>query len=266
MSQNKKNLAMLCDYGLDDAIATLYIFRYAHMFGKIDILPVAGNFPKNEVFINAKRIASHCEKLPPSVRIVDTSCISQPEESLPYIHGSDGMGDVIPASFEERVPVISYSDWLGELDETYTVLSLGPCTVTEEILKAKGCLPLVMMAGNITEPPNYNGYEFNHGLNTKAFSYCVKYPHAAATLDSCHCYPCDLNHIEITGDDLFAQFSRRYQELSNGRNEAACYVYDLTAAVYVVHPDRFIIEEKTDKDNNTVSVLKYVSDKNILTD
>lgn len=264
MSLNKKNLALLCDYGLDDAIATLYIFKNADMFGNIDILPVAGNFPLGEVFINAKRIISHCDNLPVNVRIVDTSCISQPEESLPDIHGNDGMGDVIPQIFEEKVPVINYSDWLTEVDETYTVLSLGPCTVTADILRKKGSLTLVMMAGNIAEPPNYNGYEFNHGLNISAFAECVKFPHVAATLDSCHCYPCDLNHLTVNGNDLFSELTEKYRSLSNLRDEKACYVYDLTAAVYVVNPDRFTVEEKEDKDKNLISVLKYTSDKDIL--
>ncbi len=36
-------IIMFCDYGLDDAIATLHIFRHADMFGKIDVVPIGGN-------------------------------------------------------------------------------------------------------------------------------------------------------------------------------------------------------------------------------
>lgn len=264
MSENKKNLALLCDYGLDDAIATLYIFKNSDMFENIDILPVAGNFPLSKVFINTKRIISHCAGLPDNIRIVDTSCISQPEESLPEIHGNDGMGDVLPLSFEEKVPVVNYTDWINEVDDSYTVLSLGPCTVTVDILRKKSNLPLIMMAGNIAEPPNYNGYEFNHGMNISAFAECVKFPHVAATLDSCHCYPCDLNHLTLSGNDLFNTLIKRYNFLSAERKEESCYVYDLIAAVYLVHPDRFTVKTMKDKDNNIICVLQYTSKTDIL--
>ena len=35
-------IIMFCDYGLDDAIATLHILRHVDMFGKIDVVPIGG--------------------------------------------------------------------------------------------------------------------------------------------------------------------------------------------------------------------------------
>lgn len=260
----KKNIALLCDYGLDDAIATLYLFQNANNFGKIDILPISGNFPQSQTFINAKRLIFNADILPQNVRIVDTAVLSQKGDSIPEIHGNDGMGDLLKAEFEEKVPVIDYQQWIEELDKSYIIVSLGPCTVTSDILKKKGALPLVMMAGNINESPNYNGYEFNHGIDTESFAECVKYPHVSATLDTCHCENCDLNKITVNETGLLGRLLQRYRDMSNSRNETVCAVYDLTAIVYLIYPERFNILQKYDKDGNLVSVLEYIGEGPII--
>ncbi len=252
-----KKLAVLCDYGLDDAIATTYLLDRADHFEIIDILPVGGNFPLETSHNNAKRVLSYYNHLK-NVRIVDTSSVKQPYESLPDIHGKDGMGDVLDEKRDTAAPIISYDDWLKCVDEDYTVLSLGPCTVTEDILKKVGARPLILMCGNIAEPPNFNGYEFNHALDRKAFSECVKYPHASATLDSCHNPKCDFYKIDLDGDSLFYRFARRSVELSRERKESICAIYDLVAAVYLLKPEEFVTEVQTDRDGNSVSVLKFV--------
>ena len=260
----KKNLALLCDYGLDDLIATLYLFEHADGFGRIDILPVAGNFPLAQAFVNAKRVVTYTDVLPEKVRIVDTSSVPQKGECIPEIHGRDGMGDVLPPEYEEKVPVVGYEEWLGEVDGSYVILSLGPCAVTADILRKKGALPLIMMAGNIAEPPNYNGREFNHGVDVAAFAQTVKYPHVSATLDTCHSPKCDLNRIEVPTEGILGRMLCRYREMSRERKEAVCSVYDLTAVIYLLFPERFVVEQRTDPDGNLVSVLRYIAEAPIL--
>lgn len=262
----KKNLALLCDYGLDDAIATVYLLERAEHFGKIDILPVAGNFPLAAAFVNAKRLLTHADHLPGNVRIVDTSAVTQPEEALPEIHGSDGMGDVLPSSYEEKVPVVEYTQWLDQMDDSYVIVSLGPCTVTQDILEKKGALPLVMMAGNVSEPPNYNGYEFNHGMDPAAFAACVQYPHVCATLDTCHVPQCDLMRHRPPETGVFGKLLSRCLELSRGRGESLCSAYDLTATVYLVYPERFEVRQTTDPQGNRVSMLYYAATETVLED
>lgn len=257
-------IALLCDYGLDDAIATLHLFNNADGFEGIDILPVAGNFPLDIAFNNAKRIVYNAEALPKNLRIVNTAEIEQKGENIPHIHGNDGMGDVLPQEYEEKVPVISYGDWIKEAYKDYVILSLGPCTVTADILSKKGSLPLIMMAGNINEKPNYKSYEFNHGVNPDAFAKCVKHPHKTATLDTCHCDKIDLNVTKIEKDGLLGKMIARYKEMSNARSDAFCTIYDLVAVVYLLHPERFTAEEKIDKENNKVTVLRYISTEPII--
>ncbi len=251
-----KKLAVLCDYGLDDAIATAYILDRADRFDVIDILPIGGNFPLDTTRNNAKRILSYYKHLK-NVRLVDTSSVKQPGELLPDIHGGDGMGDVLDEKCDHTAPEIDYNDWLKQADEDYTILSLGPCTVTRDILKKLGARPLVFMCGNISEPPNFKGYEFNHALDREAFAECVKYPHASATLDSCHDPKCDFYKIDLSGNGLFYRFARRSAELARGRGEKLCAIYDLVAAVYLLNPEKFDVEIMTDRDGNRVSVLKY---------
>ena len=255
----KKNLALLCDYGMDDAIGTLYLFEHAHQFNKIDIVAIGGNFPLKQTLINAKRIITHYNGKLDNVTVVDTSSIAQPEEILADIHGEDGMGDLLPQDYNEDITVLDYDEWLEGIDDNYVIVSLGPCTVTIDILEKKGSLPLIMMAGNINEPPNYKGYEFNHGMDIQAFAKCVKYPHAAATLDTCHCPACNLNLHELPKEGMFAKMLARYRDMSRGRGEEICSVYDLTALVYLTHPQRFESAVMEDKDGNPVNVLKYIS-------
>lgn len=259
-----KNIALLCDYGLDDIIATLYLFEYAEKFDKIDVLAVAGNMPLDKTFVNAKRIMTYADTLPSNVRIVDTSCIAQKGECLYSIHGNDGIGDVLPEEYEDKVPVIDYREWINQVDDSYTLVSLGPCTVTIDILKTKGAIPLIMMCGNINEPPNYHGYEFNHGMDAQAFAQCVQYPHVCSTLDTCHCAACDMNKSDIKAQGLLGKLLDRYHKMSIDRKEEICSVYDLTAVVYLIHPERFETYRATDPFGNKITVLRYISDKPLI--
>ncbi len=262
----KKKVALLCDYGMDDAIATLYLLKHATLFEKIDILAIGGNFPQKDSLVNIKRLLTYADSVPSNLRVVDTASAPQSENHIPEIHGNDGMGDVLPAVFEEKAPVITYEEWLRDVDADTVIVSLGPCSVTQDILQKKGALPLILMAGNVAEPPNYNGYEFNHGMDTAAFAETVKHPHAVATLDTCHVPACNLNMLTLPAEGLFARMLQRYQALSKGRGEEICSVYDMVAVAYLIHPDRFVTEDATDPDGNRLSLLRYVSKKSILED
>lgn len=261
----KRNIALLCDYGLDDAAATMYLLRHADQFEKIDILPIAGNFPLVMSMGNARRLLHYGGEAVPNVRLVDTSSIPQPTEFLPDIHGEDGMGDLLPIDMTCNVAVLNYDEWIDSVDDSYTIVSLGPCTVTLEIMKrTNGAPSLIMMGGNLTQPPNYKGYEFNHGMNPDAYSKCAAYPHVVATLDSCHHPLLDFSCRSAASEDLLGQFINKYVALCRERKETGSYVYDLTATYYLVHPEKFTVETAQDNCGNTLSVLKYIADEPFL--
>ncbi len=254
---NCKKLIMLCDYGLDDAIATAYILENADKFEFIDIVPIAGNFPLETSFKNAKTLLSYYNSVK-NVRLVDTSALNQPFEELVDIHGNDGMGDILEPKNDGLVEILSYSEWIKTVDTNCILLSLGPCTVTLEILKSVESIPLIMMAGNIAEPPNYNGYEFNHGMDIKAFAECAKYRHVTATLDTGNNPVLDFYKVSLNNDTVLAQLISASVKLSLKRKEEIASVYDLCAAYYLINPSKFEIENMTDKDGNKLSVLKYI--------
>ncbi|MBQ4612977.1 MAG: nucleoside hydrolase [Clostridia bacterium] len=254
-------IALLCDYGVDDAAATLYLLKFAERFETVDILPIGGNVPRAVAHDNAKRLLSNIPCVPDNVRLVDTASLPQPEDFLTDIHGNDGMGDILPQDHCYVGDELHYEDWLDGVDKDYIILSLGPCTVTLDILRRKTVGQLIFMCGNIAMPPNYGDYEFNHGMDPDAFAACVKYPHVAVTLDTPDCPQCDFNKLKVASDDLFARIVARAVTLSNERHEVDCAIYDLTAAVYVIYPQRFTAQEMTDPFGNVLSVLKYTSDE-----
>ena len=260
----KKNLILLCDYGLDDAAATVHILNNREKFDKIYILPVGGNMPLSVSHSNAHRLLFNYEGNLDGVYIVNTSSIVQPEENLQNIHGNDGMGDVLPADYECVIPELNFNEWLEVIDSNCIIASVGPSTVTEIILKKTGAVPLVIMGGNISEPPNYKGYEFNHGMDIKAFAECVKYPHVIGTLDSCHHPKCNFYDIDTSGDSLLNRLCRRSAEMSKHRGEKGSFIYDLITVQYLFKPECFTTEKLTDKDGNVLNVLRYISDEPVL--
>lgn len=218
-----KKIILICDYGLDDAAATSYILEHYSYFDKIDIIPVAGNMPLKISAKNAMRILNNFDIIPENINIIDSSLFTQPEEYLDYIHGEDGIGDILSESCDTKLEIVDFNTWIKTVTKDYLIVSLGPCTVTEKILKYVD-LPLLIMGGNIAEEPNYNGYEFNHGMDIAAFETCIKYSHVIATLDSCHNKYCDFYHINVTGDNLSSRFIRRSVELSKQRKEKSAYI------------------------------------------
>lgn len=257
-----KKIILICDYGLDDAAATSYILEHYDYFDSIDIIPIAGNMPIDVSFKNAMRILNSLDFLPTNVRLIDSSSIPQFEENLTDIHGNDGIGDFLPKKIHSLINAIDFDVWLKTVSEDYLIISLGPCTVPERILQHID-LPLLIMGGNISETPNYNGYEFNQGMDIQAFESCVKHQHIIATLDSCHNPYCDFYKIDINNNKLSSCFIRRSVELSRARNEKSAYIYDLITVMYLFKPEKFVIRQCLDKDGNNLSVLDY-SDASLL--
>ena len=240
------------------------MLQNAARFDRIDILPIAGNMPLAVSFANAQRILTYADCDRSKVRLVDTSSIRQNEETLFLIHGSDGMGDILPAAYEPFSPILPFDDWLEQIEPDSVLVSLGPCTVTQKILEKTGAMPLLLMAGNISEKPNYQGYEFNHGMDKAAFAACVKYPHKIATLDTCHHPNCDFFKIENNGSTLLHRFCRQSAALSKKRGDKGAFIYDLITVRYLFEPERFICSTLTDPDGNRLNVLVYRSDEKII--
>lgn len=251
-----KKLVLLCDYGLDDAVATVYLLERKNLFSSIDILTVAGNSPADVSLRNAKKLLSNFEGDLSNVTIVDTCDFPQNSAQLPSIHGEDGMGDIL-SQRTLGIKIVSYSNYVKtELPADCVIASFGPCTVTKDLLNRFGARELLIMGGCVSEVPNFNEYEFNHYLDIPAFNECITYPHVAATLDSCRTPKFNYAAKKFGNDSLLSSLISKAIELAVLRHPDNCYIYDFIAAHYLVEPDLFITETVTDKENNVITQLK----------
>lgn len=252
-----KYLVVLCDYGLDDAIATCHILENYNNFDKIDILAIGGNVSPEISFKNLKTLSAQFD-IDERLTLVNTDGIYQSHENLYDIHGSDGMGGVLKPS-ETKAKCVLFDSWFSDYTGCDILLSLGPMTITEMLIKKAVPKQFIFMAGNVFARPNYNGYEFNQGINPQAFSFCCSYPHVAVTLDSGTNY-FDVAYKTMDPCSLRGILSQKYKEMSNKRGEKNCYIWDDIATEYLLFPDKFRVKKLTDKYGNKINCLFYKGD------
>lgn len=256
MRYNK--LIMFCDYGLDDAIATLHILHNADMFGSVDVVPIGGNVTVERAYKNAHTLLAAAGADKAKVRIVDTRAIAQPHADIPDIHGSDGIGDLLSERASE-LEVIGFDALKAELEVGATpdkdcVLSLGPCLVP----KLLGYVPFctVLMGGTVDEPPNYGEYEFNEGMAVGEFKWLAERAAAVATLDSCHDKALAFDTFSMDGA-LGNAMVEKYKALCRARS-APVAVYDYVAAIAVTNPERFDVLRVKRRDGTVFNQLKII--------
>ncbi len=250
-----RRYALLCDYGLDDAVATVALIGARSKGDLIDVIPVGGNSETSVSFRNAQTLLSACGKDLPGVRIIDTRHIAQPWAKLPSIHGEDGMGDLLRPAVSD-LPVVGFDEWLEEDNAPMTLVSLGPCTITLKILEKKGAQRLLIMGGCVDAEPNFHGYEFNHYLDIPAFEQCLRYDHEAATLDTCRVPRFNFAGRRESGDSLLGRLINKAVELAERRHPDNSYIYDYIAVQRLIAPDTFTVESVYDKDGNLIRQLK----------
>lgn len=256
-----KKLIIFADYGLDDAAATASILRRQERFDAIDIVAIGGNVPSDVSLRNCFTLISYFPDALEKITVVDTTALPQPSEYLAHIHGNDGMGDLFDHSRTARAKTVAFTEWLPATDGTEQLLSLGPMTLVKPLMERHSTYFPVIMGGRVRTAPNYHGYEFNHGLDKEAFAFCTGVPHAAITLDTVRTKALDMRLREIAGDDIHSQIVRADQALSITRGEEGCFLWDDVAAMYLLYPERFKLEEERDQDGNRIYNAVYSSDK-----
>ncbi len=249
--------ALFCDYGLDDAVATTYILDKREKGDQIDIIAIGGNSEKSVAYRNGKTLLNRYAYFGgdlTGVRFVNTLEVEQPYACLPSIHGADGMGDAF-APLTVDIEEISFSDWLEEEDEVY-LCSFGPCTLVVPALEKRKCAGLLIMGGCVHEEPNFNGYEFNHALDRKAFSESVKYPHFVATLDGCRAPEFNAVLHKPSGGELFNLLVDTSLKYATARHADRCFIYDYITARFLFEKELFKVENTVDKDGNRLTEIK----------
>ena len=255
-------LILFCDYGLDDAAATYDVLRHAEDYDSVDLVAIGGNVPSEISLRNAKKLVANCDFALSEVRIVDTTAIEQPNEYLKEIHGDDGMGDLFEEKPLNGVAVIPFEQWYAQIERGYSLLSLGPMTLVKHLLVRAAPAKFIFMGGNLAEAPNFHGYEFNHALDRKAFSECVKMaPHVAITMDTCRNPLLNIQQTGVLGEGTMRDIVRRSRELTFRSGEIGCYIWDDMAVKYFRHPEWFELYEGEDKDGNLLTVARYIYGK-----
>ncbi len=257
MDDKYDRIILFCDYGVDDAVATLHILSHADMFGAIDIVPIGGNVPVQAAYRNAHTLLAAYGGDLSKVRVVDTRALKQPSADIPEIHGSDGLGDFLCPS-QSKASVVDFDAFAADIaanavHERDCVLSLGPCTIPVMLGYVPFCT--VLMGGASEERPNYGEYEFNEALDVPAFKRFAGEATAVATLDTCH-DPAFGFETMRTGDELTDKFITRCVELCKARGEEKIAVYDLAAAMAVTHPHLFEVRRLRRSDGVEYNELK----------
>lgn len=252
-------IIMFCDYGLDDAIATMHILRRADMFEKIDIVPIGGNVSVHTAFRNAQTLLASADVDTDKVRIIDTRNIPQQSADIPDIHGSDGIGDVLPQA-TSKAAVVDFSAFKAELETSARpdrdcVLSLGPCTLPVMLDYTPFCT--VLMGGAVKELPNYGDYEFNEALDVSAFAKYAFGATAVATLDTCHDENFGFENFQ-TGDPLTDKLVSSYKNLCASR-DATFAIYDYVAALAVTDAQLFEAERVRRADGVEFNELRLIA-------
>ena len=123
----EKKIVLLCDYGLDDAVATAFVLQKKKKNESIDIIPIGGNSAVEVSYRNAHTLLANYDGDKNGIRIVDSRAVSQPYVEHPTIHGKDGLGDLFTPQ-KSDVEQITLEQFLSETGE-FILVSLGPCTI-----------------------------------------------------------------------------------------------------------------------------------------
>lgn len=257
-------LVLCCDYGLDDAVATVDALSHAVADGyeQAVLVAVGGNVPPDVALFNAKKLVAHLPFATAPLLLVDTTAEEQPYEFLKDIHGGDGMGDIFSDDHGFSAPVRGFSEWLSEAAGEYDLLSLGPMTLVPRIFARLNIRKFVFMGGNIAEEPNFHGYEFNHALDRTAFSEAVRArPHIAVTMDTCRHPLLNIQNDPPQGEGLQRLLVRRAREMTFVSGEKGCYIWDDMAVKALRHPEWFSCAPEADRDGNVLTVARYILGK-----
>ena len=253
-------LVLFCDYGLDDAAATVDALAHAAQDGysQAVLVAVGGNVPPAVSLANAKKLVAHLPFESVPLTVVDTTGEAQPYEFLKEIHGGDGMGDLFADDDGFSAPVRDFAGWLAAFEGEYDALSLGPMTLVPRVFAVKPPRRFVFMGGNIAEEPNFHGYEFNHALDRAAFSAVVRaYAHTAVTMDTCRVPALNVQHDPPAGGGLLAKIVRRARDMTFVSGEKGSYIWDDMAVKVLRHPDWFTTYTAADRDGNRLCVARY---------
>ncbi|MCL1945268.1 MAG: nucleoside hydrolase [Firmicutes bacterium] len=254
-----ERLIIFCDYGLDDAVATCYLFNN-NRWRSIDIVAIGGNTTATNSLNNAQKLIANYDGILPNITLVDTTDKIQFVAELPSIHGLDGMGDLY-TDVASPMDTIAFDEWLSNLSYTNSIdiASFGPATLVVPVIQKLGIdkCNILMMGHNINEVPNHLGEEFNFVLDIPSFEWCLNNTNCVvASLDTCRHPAYNLATKPMQGDSVLATLINKSIYLATLRHPDNAYIYDYIAARHLI-VDEFKIDKAKDKRGNIVNLLRH---------
>jgi purine nucleosidase len=244
-----------CDYGVDDALATLYLASQPD----VEILAVGtvhGNTPADVAGRNAIAVLEVAGLNEVPVAVGARRPLAQPAAFSAMVHGEDGLGGQSPATVSRQPVALSAAEQLLATVRahpgTCTILATGPLTNLALALLLEPELPqlvakVVLMGGTVYYPGNVSPLaEANiaHDPEAADLVFGAGWPLTQVGLDVTMTTWLDDEHLEriAATDTVRGRFAwsimQHYLAFYFGRHaQRGCPLHDPSAASIAVHPD-----------------------------
>lgn len=243
-----------CDPGHDDAIAIMSLLAYPEKYRLLGITTVAGNQTLEKVTNNILALLDHLGVSIP----VAAGCaqpLRRPHEPQPAAHGESGMDGPVLAPPCSRVvdehAVAFLAKCLQDSEEPCTILALAPLTNLAVLLQQyPDCRErinrIVLMGGSLTSGNILPKAEFNIYQDPDAAAAVFS---SGIPLDMCGleiCEAASIGHEEYQSlrghgpaSDVVCGLLDFFCRFGKERGFHSSPVFDLTAAIYLMHPEIF---------------------------
>jgi inosine-uridine nucleoside N-ribohydrolase len=246
LNNNKKNILIFSDPGLDDALAIVWLLNQKNL-NIIGAVPVAGNHSVDQVTKNMLKIFKNTKN--ENIPVYYSGSIIQKHHELPNIHGNDAIGDFISNGNFDKDKFKNFEDLIKDINNiAYEIVTLAPCIVLAKFIKETKTPPIkiTFMGGLRNVESNFKGTEFNIGIDENAAYEVFKNstcPVNLIPLDLTRQFYLSENISKIDSDDnnnliFFKNLCKKYSDLATKRGKNA-FPHDLTAVISILYGDLF---------------------------
>lgn len=256
--ENKKNVWLDADPGIDDAAAFAVLIAYRDRLNICGISSVAGNQSSDRVTANALKLTEFLGAADiPVVRGAAGPLLREPADAGD-VHGTSGLGNcVLPEPKKELAAengLLYMRDVILALPkgEQITIMAIGPLTNIALLIKTfpevkERIERIVLMGGaavggNVTPTAEFNIWEDPEAAK---IVFDAGIPIVMCGLDVTHL--CGLTREQVDGllesggrvQRALGEMLKFYFESPAYQNSDRVYIHDATTALYLVHPEIF---------------------------
>lgn len=248
-----------CDPGHDDAVALMMLLAHPETFDLMGITTVAGNQTIGKVTRNALALTEYLGASQVPVSAGAEKPLVREAEPQPEAHGESGLdGPKLPEPVKPvtgKHAVDFMKETLLAAEEPVTILATGPLTNVALLLmtcpEARGHIDRIcimggsLQSGNILPKAEFNIY---HDPEAARIVFRSGIPVVMSGIEIC--MKADVpfeKYEELAGggkaSGLTVELLDFYSQYSRVRGLAGTTIYDLTAAMQLLHPEIFTSEQ-----------------------